>query len=219
MDPVAELANLKSELATLEAKITRLEKQLASATKDKEKVIITQLSEIRAEKKQVRELWMKMFDHVARSAEEPVDSRSQQKDLPAQAMTPRDMKYAFLKLNHIRGTCVKNRIQSLAMSKGLGGYVERTGHDTFIILAVAPVTNSEALRDFVLTIVEIFGRLNVVEQPSDGPSKKNEKLVKIFHNGFKKASNKNHEGGSSMELTPDDASDMVSVRVTSELWK
>ena len=215
MDPVAKITHLENEIAKLDSESAELKKQLASATKDKDKDrIAQQLHDIHDEKNKIRDQIMGWMERLPRDGEEPLDTRKSDGQDLSQAMAPRLMKYALLKLYDIRGISIKKRVAAVAM--GVGGYVERTGPNTFTVLAVCPAAKPH-LQDFVTNIVEMFGDPNVVLQPSDGRAK-NAKLASIFHNGFKKVSNTTHEG-TSMGLTPDDASDMASGRVTSELWR
>jgi hypothetical protein len=133
--------------------------------------------------------------------------------------TPR-MRYVFLRLNNISGSRIKELIRLKAAGCGVGGFVQRTGNNTFSVLAVSP--KIEQVQDFTDGVVQNFKQKNVtlVSRKTSVPVR-NEKLATYHARGFKKVSNWQcaKDGARSRDLTPEPESDVVShVSVTSSMW-
>jgi hypothetical protein len=133
-------------------------------------------------------------------------------------LAPRRMWLTYLKLNDVRGKGIKNLIHGMAREAHVGGYVQRTGPRTFSVCGVSP--QAEHCQQFITAVVESFGSGKVTLM-DESPARNNEALAQMFRQGFKKVTNKTSQFPecSSMELTPDQDSDMVSLNVSSALWQ
>jgi len=97
------------------------------------------------------------------------------------------MRYVLLRLNNIRGSRIKERIRVMAHECVIGGFVQRTGNDTFSVLAISP--KKVQVQEFTDLVVQNFGLKNVTIVSREGSVEpRNEKLASYHARGFKKVS-------------------------------